>query len=371
MSSKNTSSVFKFIAISWGEDYYYRFVNYLIASIFNDSAISFLKENSSKYHFYFYLDQTSIEKFQKIPLIQNNQKFLNINLIDIAKIAGGNDKYDIMTRQHGHFIGNYIDIGDIAVFLHPDFIVSDRFIENLSQYTQKNNIILNDIIRLDETLVGKEMHSISKDGQIAVSSLALSKWARPLLHKYTLVRMWDSSEATSWPVAFYFRDKKTDNLLVRSFGLHVLAIRFINKPKKFKYFDCDLLAENFDDLKKSIYIIPDNQNLCIFDVCDEKLKIGRSLNKRAMHLRAAYILSNKFQDREVREITLKHTIKWICDDKKTNWGRFQRKANRNISCVRFLYKLLNFKVLANCVAHYYKNSNWFVQPHKLEDSKTK
>jgi hypothetical protein len=224
---------------AWGEQYVSLALKTLFPSLMQDGNLLALQEKYSV-SIHIYCESSQNKKFRNV-FKSTNQQLIFVDVVDMDQFVQHGHKYGKMTTCHRHFLAN-VQVGEYAIFLHPDFFISDNLFATLDReiFTTGVNCYFSHVLRIsNETSVELQQQlSINK----SIDSYRLAEIS--LNNELPQTKIYDiqSQISSSWPIEL--TANKNSVKFVYSYGMHPLVVKKI-KEVDFDCFDHDLAEKMY------------------------------------------------------------------------------------------------------------------------------
>ena len=270
-----------FIA-AWGAKYVSLATTVLFPSLLQEGNLPSAQKKHDIF-LHIYCETSQIGLF-KIALKHNPSKMLFVDVNSIDQFLGNDHKYGKMTACHRHFMAQ-IQIGAYAVFMHPDFFISNNLFTTLDSqiFSTDCACYFSHVLRISNEKIA-ELQKILASNK-TIDSYQLTDFSLknllPLSKSYDI----QSKSSSSWPIEVTANEDS--NLFIYSYGMHPLAIRK-DRDVDFHCFDFDMAEKmhgtgRFENFKAQ----RDNRNFTITELNSPNMLIGVSLAKKQSPLYCA------------------------------------------------------------------------------------
>jgi hypothetical protein len=263
-----------FLAV-WGDQYVNIALKTLFPSLMQEGNLKAIQEKYDVF-IHIYCERSQNEKFSN-ALKETSQKLIFIDVVDIEQFVQNAHKYGKMTTCHRHFMGQ-LQVGEYAVFLHPDFFISDNLFVALDSemFATSCNCYFSHVLRISNENVA-ELERLLRINN-SINSYQLAEFS--LMNELPLSKSYDiqSRISSSWPIEL--TAKKDFVKFVYSYGMHPLAIRKI-KEVDFECFDNDLAEKMYGEgCFEGFKVQRDNKKFMITELNKPNMWIGVKIPKK-------------------------------------------------------------------------------------------
>ena len=260
---------------AWGTQYVKLATSILLPSLLQAGNLPSIV-NKYDVSCHIYCEQSQIKYFIEI-LKSASIKIIFIDINSINQFNDNEHKYGKMTSCHRHFLSQ-IDIDNYAVFMHPDFFVSDNLFSSLDKivFSTDCECYFSHVMRITNENITNLKNELFVNKSI--DSYRLIQFALenplPLLEAYNI----ENNKSSSWPIEI--SAIKNSNLFVYSFGMHPLVIRK-DKQVDFQCFDHDLPEKMYGSGQFEFFKVQrDNRDFMIVELNYPNMKIGITASKK-------------------------------------------------------------------------------------------
>jgi len=293
---------------AWGESYIELAISKLLPSLSQPNNLPYLL-GRYEVTIYFYGVKSDF------PLICKCIGELGIaaHLTDISEIEDfslNQHKYNKMTICHKDFLKRISD-NSYAIFLHPDFFISDgMFVAMCNEFFESNHLCYyTHIFRTSDERASELDHMLSSNG--FVNSFDLTKYC--MLNQLPMTKNYDINniQSSSWPIEIQIRENS--NIYIFSYGLHPLGYKKLGQVD-FQCFDGDMFDKALQVFGcQTMFANSNNLKFCIAELNRKTLRIGEVINRPQNPAYCAGIFDQYLKDK-VRNRFFEHLIVYATNE---------------------------------------------------------
>ena len=279
---------FHFVMAFWGEQYRWFFLHLCLRSLLSPRNIPALV-NKRTSRFVVFAPRADLDAIEKTPIVSLLRQHIDLQAIEIAAPAPGDDKFALMTRCHGMAAANAMAAKAFAVFLCPDAMLSDGTVVALQDRARRGaKVVLVAALRHSQDALLADMRNsglLNPDVPLALSSRELMRLGLRHMHPQVHVHDWDSPSFSTAPGFCIWRVPEREGWILHNtrWGPLLFSYRDIkNHDVRANYageghisIDDDYVYRNFG-LSEDIHVVADSDEIAYVSLTPDTDAVGEA-----------------------------------------------------------------------------------------------